>query len=167
MSVPSEDSSSARAIVVEQTPAVRRTLKSVAHLDTKVLTLSPRFLEALELAAPRRAKSRLPLALGLAVLTVIGIFAAEPSVRSFVADRGHRIVATFAHRSNPAPQVAAPAPLQPSVPAVTDTATPTAEPPGSVAQAPVVVPTAVKSPSKKGAGARARPAPHSVHGGRG
>jgi len=164
MSVPNEDPSSPRAIVVEQTPAVRRTLKSVAHLDTKVLTLSPRFLEALELAAPRRAKSKLPLAIGLAVLTVLGIFAADPSVRSLVADRGHRIVAIFAPKKAPAP-LAAPAPLQPSVPAVSEPAA--AEPPGSVAQAPVVETPSVKSPSKKGAGARARPTQHPVHGGRG
>jgi hypothetical protein len=170
MTPPSEHASGPRAVVVQHEPAARRTLQSVAHLDTKVLTLSPRFLEALEQVAPRRRRSRLPLALALAMATVLVIFAADPSMRAFIAGRGRQLLASLrAHTTNAAPSASTPVrpPLDPVLASPVVEAPVVVELPAPSIQAPVVAPPVAKAFVKASA-KKTHSAPRTTaHGGRG
>ena len=162
MTPPSEHAPGPRALVVQHEPAARRTLQSVANIDTRVLTLSPRFLEALEQVAPRKRRSRLRLALALAMATVLVIFAADPSMRGFIAGRGRQLLASLrAHTTSAAPNASAPV-ASPVVeaPVVVELPTPSI-------QAPIVAPPVAKA-SVKASAKKTHSTPRTTaHGGRG
>jgi hypothetical protein len=153
-----------RVIVVEHLPEARRTLQSVVNLDTRVLTLSPRFLEALKGVAPKRRGRRWPLFAVLALGTLLAIFVAEPSVRDLARNGGRRIVAAVrGTETKPLPTVAAPAAPTAEQPQPIVEAPFIMNPVVSAPAAPVVAPTMAKSGQKKGRSVQRAAA----HGGQG
>jgi hypothetical protein len=129
-------------------PGVRRALHSVDHLDTRVLTLSPQFLAALQQVAPGKRSAWPRYALGVVLLAVVAVFGAVPAARGYARDQGRRVAALLAPKAGSAATARGPVAPDPVFVAPVVVAPIIVEAPSSVAQAPVAPPT-TKAPSKK------------------
>jgi hypothetical protein len=58
--------------------------------DTGLMTLSPEFLDALRRIAPKRRRMKIRYVVGLGLVAVAVVLAADASMRDFVAARWHR-----------------------------------------------------------------------------
>lgn len=164
MTTATQEQSGLRAIFVDQMPSVRRALHSVQELDTQVLTLSPAFLDALRELAPRRRGRHLRQVLLAALLLVIAVFAADPSLRSLVRTGGHHAVAMLLPRKAPPVVPAGPAPAIDAAVVVTQLVQP----------APVLEIAPIEIAAGQSASPAAKPVPKKArmskgrsHGGRG
>jgi len=71
----------------------RGPLPSVSAVDTRRVTLSPAFLDALKRVGPKKRRSPIPYVLGLAVAAFATVLAADVSTRDFVIEKAQVAVA--------------------------------------------------------------------------
>jgi hypothetical protein len=110
--------------------------------DTALLTLPPGFIEALRKVVPKRRRAKVPYVVGVGLLAVVGILAADASTRDYLAASWHREAPSaspglaVAPDVKPAASVRIPAAVATSDPAVDHPAGPAASPAGTPSAAP-------------------------------